>query len=115
MMGPHNDGATRKNKHMQECMYDNDRVSTCSQTGSVALCRGNASPCRSGAYVATYGTRRDALLGLHFALRGLALWLVCAIAPSFVSGWRVFSSFSLCKSICSHRETEEKARQPGTN
>jgi hypothetical protein len=39
------------------------------------------------------------LVRLRFALRGLALWLVCAIAPSFVSGWWAFSSVSLCKSI----------------
>jgi hypothetical protein len=29
------------------------------------------------------------------------MWRVCAIALSFVSGWRAFSSFSLCKSIIS--------------
>jgi hypothetical protein len=34
-----------------------------------------------------------------FELRGLAMWRVCAIAPSFISGWRAFSSVSLCKSI----------------
>jgi hypothetical protein len=28
---------------------------------------------------------------------GLAMWRVCAIAPGFVSGWRAFSSVSLCK------------------
>jgi hypothetical protein len=33
---------------------------------------------------------------LRFALRSLALWHFCAIAPSFVSGWRAFSSASLC-------------------
>jgi hypothetical protein len=27
------------------------------------------------------------------------MWRVCAIALSFVSGWRAFSSVSLCKSI----------------
>jgi hypothetical protein len=32
---------------------------------------------------------------LRFALRSFALWRVCAIAPSFVSGWRAFSSVSL--------------------
>jgi hypothetical protein len=40
------------------------------------------------------------LVRLRFALRILALWRVCAIAPSVVSGWRAFSSVSLCKSIC---------------
>jgi hypothetical protein len=37
---------------------------------------------------------------LRFALRSLAVWCVCAIAPSFISGWRAFSPVSLCKSIC---------------
>jgi hypothetical protein len=27
------------------------------------------------------------------------MWRVCAFALSFVSGWRAFSSVSLCKSI----------------
>jgi hypothetical protein len=36
------------------------------------------------------------LVWLCFALRGHDLWRVCAIAPSFVSGWRAFSSVSLC-------------------
>jgi hypothetical protein len=36
------------------------------------------------------------LVRLRFALRGLALCRVCEV-PSFVSGWRAFSSFSLCK------------------
>jgi hypothetical protein len=31
-----------------------------------------------------------------FALRCVALWLVFATAPGFVSGWRAFSSVSLC-------------------
>jgi hypothetical protein len=39
------------------------------------------------------------LVRLRFALRSLAVWRVCAIAPSFVSGWRAFSSVSLCKTI----------------
>jgi hypothetical protein len=38
------------------------------------------------------------LVRLRFALRSLAVWRVCAIAPSFVSGWRAFSFVSLCKS-----------------
>jgi hypothetical protein len=33
---------------------------------------------------------------LRLALRGFALWRVCAIAPSFVFGWQAFSSFYLC-------------------
>jgi hypothetical protein len=52
---------------------------------------------------------------LRFALRGLALCCVHAIAPSFVSGWRAVSSISLCNLYrYLHRETEEKARQPET-
>jgi hypothetical protein len=39
------------------------------------------------------------LVRLRFALHSLAVWPVCAIAPSFVSGWRAFSSVSLCKYI----------------
>jgi hypothetical protein len=39
------------------------------------------------------------LVRLPFALHSFALFRVCAIAPSFVSGWRAFSSVSLCKSI----------------
>jgi hypothetical protein len=39
------------------------------------------------------------LVQLCLALRSLALWRVCAIAPSFVSGWRAFSSASLCTSL----------------
>jgi hypothetical protein len=39
------------------------------------------------------------LIRLRFASRGLAMWRVCAIALSFVSGWRAFSSVSLCNSI----------------
>jgi hypothetical protein len=39
------------------------------------------------------------LVRLRFALHSLAMWRVCAIAPSFVSGWRAFSSVSLCKSV----------------
>jgi hypothetical protein len=35
------------------------------------------------------------LFWLRFALRSFALWRVFAIAPSLVSGWRAFSSFSL--------------------
>jgi hypothetical protein len=68
-------------------------------------------------------------------LRNLAVWRVCAIAPSFVTGWWAFSSVALCKStrpdqpiyqftramVCvpcaevkdfTQREMEEKARQP---
>jgi hypothetical protein len=30
-------------------------------------------------------------------LHSLAMWRVCAIVPSFVSGWRTFSSVSLCQ------------------
>jgi hypothetical protein len=36
------------------------------------------------------------LVRLRFALRSLAVWRVRAIAPSFVSGWRAFSSVLLC-------------------
>jgi hypothetical protein len=39
------------------------------------------------------------LVRLRFALRSLAVWCVRAIAPSFIFGWRAFSSVSLCKSI----------------
>jgi hypothetical protein len=39
------------------------------------------------------------LVRLRFALRSFAVWCVCAIAPSFVSGLRAFSSVSLCKSV----------------
>jgi hypothetical protein len=39
------------------------------------------------------------LVRLRFASRSPAMWRVCAIALSFVSGWRAFSSVSLCKSI----------------
>jgi hypothetical protein len=42
------------------------------------------------------------LVRLRFALRGLAMWRVRAIAPSFIFGWRAFSSVSLCKSIKHH-------------
>jgi hypothetical protein len=48
-----------------------------------------------------------------FALRGLALRHVCAIAPRFVPGWRAFSSFSLRQDV-SVQKTEGKARQPET-
>jgi hypothetical protein len=41
------------------------------------------------------------------ALRSLALWRVFAIAPSFVSGWRAFSSVSLCKSTKGGMSKEE--------
>jgi hypothetical protein len=34
----------------------------------------------------------------------LAMWRVRAIALSFVSGWRAFSSVSLCKSIQASRK-----------
>jgi hypothetical protein len=37
------------------------------------------------------------------------MWRVCAIAPSFVYGWRAFSSVSLCKYISmpeKHRHLE---------
>jgi hypothetical protein len=36
------------------------------------------------------------LFWLRFALRSFALWRVFAIAPSSISGWRAFSSVSLC-------------------
>jgi hypothetical protein len=36
---------------------------------------------------------------LRFASRSLAVWRVCAIALSFVSGWRAFCSVSLCRHI----------------
>jgi hypothetical protein len=39
------------------------------------------------------------LVQIRFALRSLAVWRVRAIAPSFIFGWRAFSSVSLCKSI----------------
>jgi hypothetical protein len=39
------------------------------------------------------------LVLLRFASRSLAMWRVCAIALSFVSGWRAFSSVSLCNYI----------------
>jgi hypothetical protein len=39
------------------------------------------------------------LVRFRFASRSPAMWRVCAIALSFVSGWRAFSSVSLCKSI----------------
>jgi hypothetical protein len=40
------------------------------------------------------------LVRLRFASRSPAMWRVCAIALSFVSGWRAFPSVSLCKHIC---------------
>jgi hypothetical protein len=43
------------------------------------------------------------LVRLRFASRSPAMWRVCAIALSFVSGWRAFSSVSLCKSILNGR------------
>jgi hypothetical protein len=39
------------------------------------------------------------LVRLRFALRSFAVWCVCAIAPSFVSGWRAFSSVYFCKYV----------------
>jgi hypothetical protein len=39
------------------------------------------------------------LVWLRFALRSLAMWRVCAIAPTYASGWRAFSSVSLCEPI----------------
>jgi hypothetical protein len=33
----------------------------------------------------------------NFALHSLAVWCVCAIAPSFIFGWRALSSVFLCK------------------
>jgi hypothetical protein len=39
------------------------------------------------------------LLVLHGYIKSTAMWRVCAIALSFVSGWRAFSSVSLCKYI----------------
>jgi hypothetical protein len=39
------------------------------------------------------------LVRLCFALHSFAVWCVSAIAPSFISGWRAFSSVSLCNSI----------------
>jgi hypothetical protein len=39
------------------------------------------------------------LVRLRFASRSPAMWRVCAIALSFVSGWRAFSSVSLCTYI----------------
>jgi hypothetical protein len=57
------------------------------------------------------------LVWLRFALRSLAVWRVRAIAPSFIFGWRAFSSVSLCKNMferlpqdvwhgsCSHQRT----------
>jgi hypothetical protein len=39
------------------------------------------------------------LVRLRFALRSLAVWHVRAIAPSFIFGWRAFSSVILCKTI----------------
>jgi hypothetical protein len=36
---------------------------------------------------------------IGFALRSLASSRVCALAPSFVSGWLAFSSVSLCESL----------------
>jgi hypothetical protein len=39
------------------------------------------------------------LVRLRFASRSLAVWRVCAIALGFVSGWRAFSSVSLCNSM----------------
>jgi hypothetical protein len=43
------------------------------------------------------------LVRLRFASRSLAVWRVCAIAPSFISGWRAFSSVSLCTYIIDNR------------
>jgi hypothetical protein len=51
------------------------------------------------------------LVRLRFALRSLAVWHVRAIAPSFVSGWRAFSSVSLCKSLFT---AEPKTPNPHT-
>jgi hypothetical protein len=39
------------------------------------------------------------LVRLRCALHSFAVWRVCAIAPSYVSGWRAFSSVSLCQSV----------------
>jgi hypothetical protein len=46
---------------------------------------------------------------LRFALRSLAMRRVCALAPSFVSGWRAFSFDSLCKSV----KGTERVRRKG--
>jgi hypothetical protein len=99
---------------------------------SVVLCQGNASLCRSGAYLATRAAGRTLMSGLArpstevvkaffcapcvglgflvrlcFALRCVAL--LCAMAPSFVSGWRAFASVCLCKNVTLQQWTRERA------
>jgi hypothetical protein len=54
-----------------------------------------ASLCRSGAYVATRAAGRAPMRGLAQP----SAVACCAVALSFVSGWRAFSSVSLCRSI----------------
>jgi hypothetical protein len=53
---------------------------------------------------------------LSIYLSSLAVWRVCATAPSFVSGWRAFSPVSFCKSIylsAAAYFAEGAARTPG--
>jgi hypothetical protein len=53
------------------------------------------------------------LVRLRFASRSPAMWRVCAIALSFVSGWRAFSSVSLCNSINGLGDLADQAVQAG--
>jgi hypothetical protein len=99
---------------------------------SVALCRSNASMCRSGAYVATRAAGWTPMRGLArpsvevvsaclaprvwvwgvwfgFALRSLAMWRVCAIAPAFPAGGPFLPSLSV--TLIQHaRETQISGR-----
>jgi hypothetical protein len=54
---------------------------------------------RPAARVATYAPDRHSDAHYSSTYLSLAVWRVCAIAPSFVSVWRAFCSVSLCKSI----------------
>jgi hypothetical protein len=64
---------------------------------SVSLCKSILLCCLGLSRAPCLGL--GCLVRLRFALRGLAVWRVCAIAPSFASGWWAFSSVSFCKSI----------------
>jgi hypothetical protein len=47
----------------------------------------------------TLHTISDSFLPSLYVKLSFAEWCVCAIAPSFLSGWRAFSSVSRCKSV----------------
>jgi hypothetical protein len=62
------------------------------------------------------GSRPECGFGVSdSALLCVAVWHVCEIARSFVSGWRAFSSVSLCKSIdaCIHMCSQAKNNEDG--